>query len=320
MVLLELLIFFYFDISWLIEMVDTYEHFVAFGTDLVGIERILRLFQATCSILICYPALLALFLPGASETVQTSKATGLGVLRGQLNVSRRFIRFFRFLDTFRAGWNLYVAAGDKGLDGWLDVVSKTCFGIFGMMETMTLLDLCGIENLRIFSKEKYDEIDYQSQLFWFAGLYTSIIVSFIRVFRLFSTRPAVVPAESVSRIPTENADEIVSAEKELSEKSDATKDDEKKSKDDLDKERERLKNIVTKRKAERRAWLQNLSREGFVLARSIFSDTLDMLLPTTTVGWVKVEPGVVSLVMFLTTLSTGMAVWENVGRRLQKKA
>lgn len=34
MVLLELLIFFYFNISWLIEMVDTYEHFVAFGTDL----------------------------------------------------------------------------------------------------------------------------------------------------------------------------------------------------------------------------------------------------------------------------------------------
>ncbi|RSL53283.1 hypothetical protein CEP53_007809 [Fusarium sp. AF-6] len=302
-------------------MVDTYEHFVAFGTDLVGIERILRLFQATCSILICYPALLALFLPGASEKVQISKATGLGVLRGQLNVSRRFIRFFRFLDTLRVGWNLYVATGDKGLDGWLEVVSRTCFGIFGMMETMTLLDLCGIENLRIFSKEKYDEIDYQSQLFWFAGLYTSILVSIIRIFRLFSTRPAVVPAESVSRIPTENADEIISAEKELSEKSDATKDGgETKSKGDLDKERERLKNIVTKRKAERRAWLQNLSREGFVLARSLFSDTLDMILPTTTVGWVKVDPGVVSLVMFLTTLSTGMAVWENVGRRLQKKA
>lgn len=240
------------------------------------------------------------------------------MLRGQLNVSRRFIRLFRFLDTFRAGWDVYVAPGDKGLDGWLEVVSKTCFGIFGMMETATLLDLCGIDNLRLFSREKYDEIDYQSQLFWFAGLYTSILVSGIRVLRLFSTRPA---AESVGRIPTEKADEIISAEKELSEKSDAARDgDENKSKDDLDKERERLKTIVTKRKAERRAWLQKIGREGFVLARSLFSDTLDMLLPTTTVGWVKVDPGVVSLVMFLTTLSTGMAVWENVGRRLQKKA
>ncbi|KAM0426658.1 hypothetical protein ACHAPT_007974 [Fusarium lateritium] len=300
-------------------MVDTYEHFVAFGTDLVGIERILRLFQATCSILISYPALLALFIP-AGAAVQASKANGLGVLRGQLNLSRRFIRFFRFLDTFRAGWDAYVAVGDKGLDGWLDVVSKTCFGIFGMMETITLLDLCGIENLRIFSEERYQEIDYQSQLFWFAGLYTSILVSGIKVYRLLSTRPAAVPVRSV---PTENAAELITAEKELSEKTDASApkdEDENKSKDDLDKERERLKTIVTKRKAERQAWLQKLSSEGFVLARSLFSDTLDMILPTTTVGWIKVEPGLVSLVMFLTTLSTGMAVWENVGQRLQKKA
>ncbi|KAF5010885.1 hypothetical protein FDECE_2979 [Fusarium decemcellulare] len=298
-------------------MVDTYEHFVAFGTDLVGIERILRLFQATCSLLICYPAFLALWLPNAPESVQVSSATALGQLRGQLNVSRRFIRFFRFLDTFRAGWVVYVAE-NKGLDDWLDVVSKTCFGIFGMMETLTLLDLCGIDNLRIFTEEKYQEIDYQSQLFWFAGLYTSVLVSGIRVYRLFSTRPGSVSAESVSTSSTENTAELVSAEKELSEKAGAVTESEKTSEDDLNKERQRLKGIVTKRKEERRAWLQMLGREGTVLGRSIISDGLDMILPGTTVGWVKVEPGLVSMVMFFTTLTTGMAVWERVGQKLQK--
>lgn len=232
---------------------------------------------------------------------------------GQINVSRRFIRFFRFLDTFQAGWNVYVAQGDKGLDAWLDVVSKTCFGMFGMMETMTLLDLCGIPNLRIFSPEKFNEIEYQSQLFWFAGLYTSVLVSVIRLYRLVSSPPAAVTRESVSTASTENTAELVSAEKEVPTLS------EKSSKEELDKERERLKGIVAKRKAERRAHMQKLSSEGYVLLRTLVSDVIDMLLPTTTLGWIKVDPGLVSLAMFFTTFTTGSAVWDKVGRELQMK-
>ncbi|CAJ0548908.1 Ff.00g025210.m01.CDS01 [Fusarium sp. VM40] len=288
-------------------MVSTFEHAVAFGTDLVGIERILRLFQATCSLLVWYPALFALVQPKVSSTAS------LRSLGGQINVSRRFIRFFRFLDTFRAGWAAYVAQGDKGLDVWLEIVSKTCFGMFGMMETMTLLDLCGIDNLRVFSPEKLKEIDYQSQLFWFAGLYTSVLVTVIRLYRLLASTPASVTRESVSTSSTENTAELVSAEKEISGLSEKT------SKEELDQDRKRLKGIVTKRKAERRAWLQKIGNDGFVLVRALVSDLLDMLLPTTTVGWVKLEPGLVSLAMFFTTLTTGSAVWEKVGRELQRR-
>ncbi|KAM5350525.1 hypothetical protein ACJ41O_007030 [Fusarium nematophilum] len=296
-------------------MASTYEHFVAFGTDLVGIERILRLFQATCSLLICYPAFLALWVPNAVEAA--SSVTALGALRGQLNISRRFIRFFRFLDTFRAGWLVYVSE-DKGLDGWLDVVSKTCLGMFGMMETLTLLDLCGYEGLRFFTEEKYKEIDYQMQLFWFAGLYTSVLASGIRVYRLLSTKPASLTSENASTSSVENTDGLVSAENELSEKKadDNKTEDEK---DDLNKERERLKGIVAKRKEERRVWLQRIGKEGAVLGRSIISDALDMILPGTAVGWVHTGPGLVGMVMFFTTLTTGMAVWEKVGQGLQKK-
>ncbi|RGP75629.1 hypothetical protein FLONG3_5606 [Fusarium longipes] len=288
-------------------MVGTFEHFVAFGTDLVGIERILRGFQAICSLLVWYPALFAFVEPKVSSTLP------LRSLGGQINVSRRFIRFFRFLDTFQAGWNVYVAQGDKGLDAWLDIVSKTCFGMFGMMETVTLLDLCGIDNLRIFSPEKFSEIDYQSQLFWFAGLYTSVLVSVIRLYRLVSSPPAAVTRESVSTTSTENTAELVSAEKQVPTLS------EKSSKAELDKERERLKGIVAKRKAERRAWMKKLNSEGYVLLRALVSDLLDMLLPTTTVGWIKLDPGLVSLAMFFTTFTTGSAVWDKVGRDLQMK-
>ena len=246
-------------------MVST-EHFISFGTDLgngyisqkttpeyttnhslVGIERILRGFQAICALLVWYPALFA-FVEN-----KVSSPAPLGVLGGQINVSRRFIRFFRFLDSFQAGWKAFVSQGNKGLDGWLEIVSKTCFGMFGMMETMTLLDLCGIENLRIFSVEKFAEIEYQGQLFWFAGLYTSIMVSIIRLFRLLFSPPAAVTKESVSTASTEDTAELVTAEKEasftLSEKS---------SKEELDKERKRLKGIIAKRKAERGAYMQKL--------------------------------------------------------------
>ncbi|KAF5662067.1 hypothetical protein FHETE_8172 [Fusarium heterosporum] len=288
-------------------MASKFEHFVAFGTDLVGIERILRLFQATCSLLAWYPALFALVQPKVSSTAS------LRSLGGQINVSRRFIRFFRFLDTFRAGWTVYVAQGDKSLDAWLEIVSKTCFGMFGMMETMTLLDLCGIDNLRVFSPEKLEEIDYQSQLFWFAGLYTSVLVSAIRLLRLLSSTPASITRENVSTGSTENTAELASAEKEIAGLSEKT------SKEELDDERKRLKDIVTKRKAERGAWMRKVSSDGYVLARALVSDLLDMLLPTTTVGWVKLEPGLVSLAMFFTTLTTGAAVWERVGRDLQRQ-
>ncbi|SCV46003.1 uncharacterized protein FFB14_08981 [Fusarium fujikuroi] len=288
-------------------MVGTYEHFVAFGTDLIGIERILRGFQAICSLLVWYPALFALVQPKVPSTLS------LRALGGQINVSRRFIRFFRFLDTFRAGWLVYVAQGDKSIDMWLDIISKTCFGMFGMMETLTLLDLCGIEDLRVFSAEKFQEIDYQSQLFWFAGLYTSVLVTVIRLYRLVAGTPASVKRETVSINSTEKPAELITAEKETAVLS------EKMTKDDLDKERERLKSIVNKRKTERRAWIKKFKREGYALLRALVSDLLDMLLPTTTVGWVKLEPGLVSLAMFITTFTTGQAVWERVGQNLQRQ-
>ncbi|KAI1062469.1 hypothetical protein LB506_006135 [Fusarium annulatum] len=273
----------------------------------VGIERILRGFQAICSLIVWYPALFALIQPKVPSTLS------LRALGGQINVSRRFIRFFRFLDTFRAGWLVYVAQGDKSIDMWLDIISKTCFGMFGMMETLTLLDLCGIENLRVFSAEKFQEIDYQSQLFWFAGLYTSVLVTVIRLYRLVAGTPASVKRETVSISSTEKPAELITAEKETAVLS------EKMTKDDLDKERERLKSIVNKRKTERRAWIKKFKREGYVLLRALVSDLLDMLLPTTTIGWVKLEPGLVSLAMFITTFTTGQAVWERVGQNLQRQ-
>lgn len=259
---------------------------------------------------------MALFLGNVPESIHVSTATGLRELGHQLNVSRRFIRFFRFLDTFRAGWLIWTGQVNGGVDIYLDVVSKTCFGLFGMLETMTLLELIPVDNLRIFSHETYKEIDHQAQLLWFAGLYTSVLVSGFRLFRLFTSQPVRIASETISASTGDNPAEIAEADKELPEKSGAY---EKTPEADLGEERERLKGIVAKRKEERRTWLQDVSAQATLLGRGALSDALDMVLPGTSLGWVQVQPGLVSSAMFLTTLTTGMAVWERVGRDLQAK-
>jgi hypothetical protein len=251
----------------------------------VGLERLLRLFQAACSVLISYPLLLAAVVPKpTSEAKIAVKAVGLSTLRGQLNVSRRFIRLFRFMDTLNAGFNAYVAP-DKNLEVWLDVVSKTCLGLFGMTETLTLVDLLGIPGLEVFGPERSREIDAQSQYLWFFGLATSVTISLIKLSKV-NVPPAVEEEK-----PVKTVSEKVDEKKGTVEK--AAKDAE---------EKKRLKEVAAKKK---------------VLLRGIVSDIVDMLLPGSAIGWVKVSGASVSSAMFFTTLTTGWAAWDRIGARLQ---
>ncbi|KAH6887583.1 peroxisomal biogenesis factor 11 [Thelonectria olida] len=265
----------------------TYAQFVAFGTDLVGLERLLRLFQAACSVLISYPLLLAALVPKPTSEAQLAvKAVGLGALRGQLNVSRRFIRLFRFMDTLNAGFDAYVAP-EKNLEVWLDVVSKTCLGMFGMIETLTLVDLIGIPGLEVFGPARSSEIDAQSQYFWFFGLATSVTISLIKLSKV--NVPPI--AEKEQEKPT----------KTVSEKADEKEDTKEKAAKDAE-EKKRLKEVAAKKK---------------VLLRSIVSDVVDMLLPGSAIGFVKISGASVSSAMFFTTLTTGWAAWDRIGARLQ---
>ncbi|KAI5459257.1 peroxisomal biogenesis factor 11 [Mariannaea sp. PMI_226] len=264
-------------------MATTYEHFVVFGTDLVGLERIMRLFQAACSLLISYPLLLASVLPNKPEAILAAKTVGFTALRNQINVSRRFVRLFRFLDTLNAGFDAYVAP-QKSIEVWLDVISKTSLGLFGMIETMTLIDLLGIENLEIFGPLRSKEIDYQSQYLWFFGLATSVLISLIKL-------------SNINVPPVEEKPTKTISEKEASEK----KDTKKKAAADAEEEEKRQKEISAKKK---------------VLLRALVSDVIDILLPGSAIGWVNISGGTVSSAMFFTTLTTGWAAWDRVGARI----
>ncbi|KAH7161541.1 peroxisomal biogenesis factor 11 [Dactylonectria macrodidyma] len=266
-----------------------YEQFVAFGTDLGGLERLLRLFQATCSLLIAYPLLLATVWPNASSAVQATKTLGLATMRGQLNVSRRFIRLFRFLDTLNSGWTLYLAE-EKSIGVWLGIISRTSLGLFGMTETLTLVDLLGIPGLEIFGPVRSKEIDSQSQYLWFGGLAASVLISLIKLNRLNASGPVQDPTK-----PT-------ASEKDAT-KEDATKEAPEKAAAEAEKEKQRQ---------------QETSAKRAVLIRGLVSDSIDILLPGSAIGLFKITSGQVSAAMFFTTLTTGWAAWDRVGEKLQK--
>ncbi|RWA10472.1 hypothetical protein EKO27_g4631 [Xylaria grammica] len=52
------------------------------------------------------------------------------------------------------------------------------------------------------------------------------------------------------------------------------------------------------------------------LGRRVVSDTLDITLPGSVVGWVPVSTGTVGLAMFVTTVLTSMDIWERCGREV----
>ncbi|KAK7414620.1 hypothetical protein QQX98_006557 [Neonectria punicea] len=276
-------------------MAGTYEQFVAFGTDLVGLERLLRLFQSACSLLIAYPLLLAAVWPNSPEVIHAAKATGLAAVRTQLNVTRRFIRLFRFMDTLKAGWVMYVGVEEKNLETWLSIISKTSLGLFGMTETMTLVDLMGIDSLQVFGPIRSKEIDAQAQYFWFVGLAASVLVSIIKLNGI----DASVPSEDATKT---NIAEKDAPKKDTSDK-DAKKETPEKSAPETEKEKQRQQEVSAKKK---------------LLVRGIVSDTIDMLLPGSAIGLVNITPGQVSTAMFFTTLTTGWAAWERTGAKLQQ--
>ncbi|CAM1505691.1 Fc.00g113280.m01.CDS01 [Cosmosporella sp. VM-42] len=298
-------------------MAAAFQQFIAFGTDIVGIERALRLFQSICHIILSYPLLQILLLPSTTPKSLTSSTHALTALRSQINVSRRFIRLFRFLDTFHAGWLLYVAE-EKSLETWLDIVGKTCLGVYGFLESATMLDVLGIQGLNVWGVERSREMNLQSQVFWFSALYCSVVGSGIKLFKVFAhqavpkngegygtgEKPGQKPSETEKLKPKETP--LVS-DKELSQE------------DELKEERERLKGVVAKRKAERRAWIREVSTQVTSLGKKMLSDTIDMILPTAGAGWINVHPGVVGIAMFTTTIITGLDVWHRCGRDLAKK-
>ncbi|KAK6223759.1 AoPex11B [Colletotrichum tabaci] len=314
-----------------------YDQFVAFGSDSAGLERILRGLQALTAIFGAYPSLVSLLLlaPGAPYPPLLE---ALGPLRGHLNLTRRFIRFFWFLNSFGASYNLYTSTPSSsspvppagppqgkngggvavGLETWLDILRFTLLGLYGGLESLTLPDLLGVPRLEFFGAERTAALNVEAQRFWLLALACGVLANLTRMLKAFAYAP--VPQHGHGYGTGEEAGK--DGDKNAGEKKE--KDGEKQDGDgeeplDWEAERARLRAIVVKRREERKRWRRHVAFQVKSLGRKVFSDSLDCLIPGVVLGWVNVQPGTVGVAMLVTTVLTSKDIWERCGAAVAAK-
>lgn len=243
-------------------------------------------------------------IPGSKFTIHLFASTTLVPLLSQLNVTRRFLRLFRFIEAFQRGWRSYVSTSERRFEDWLDILAASTFGIYGLLESATMLDMLKIPNLAIFGTEQTKELSRQAQIYWFTALYATSVSSGIKLIRVLAYR-AVPDVDSAFGAGDE--DEA------------ASRNTAKKSKKKLDKE-EQLKKSLEKRVTERKAEVQAFNAQVLTLSLAMVVSLLDMILPAAAVGWIAIEPGWVGIAMLCTTLITTRTVWKNCGKKLESQS
>ena len=284
----------------------------------VGLERLLRFIQSVFLILTSYPSLIATYLlPSRPASVHASTATSLLELQSRLNLTRRAIRLFWFLGSFQAGWTLYVAdsapsssgGGSSGgvgkpLETWLDIIAASCFGMFGLVESATLVDLARVPGVALLGLGEATRLDAQAQTLWFVALYASALSSGVKLLRLLAHKPVPQTGEGFGVADAPNGDGSGDAN---GEKGSATMAEQRA--------------LAKKRKEERKEWMKEVNAKTGALVMKLLADMLDLVLPASSLGWVKVHVGVIGIAMFCSTILTGAAVWNRCAKQLlQKKA
>lgn len=222
-------------------------------------------------ILTSYPSLLV------SVPVPFSLPT-LFALQPHLNTVRQWIRLFWFVESFQGSYAAY-ASSPAGTQ-WLDIISSTCFGIFGLTESVTVWDATAVEGAQLWEEAWRQRLLRDAMVYWFTGLLTSVLSAIVKTGSLYAYRP--VPQPGL-------VDGLGEKEKETAEK---------------------------ERRQKQEESARQFVRERNALLWKIAADGLDMLIPATVLGWVEVEDGQLGVVMTITSILTGWNVWDAVGEEL----
>lgn len=267
-----------------------------------------------------YPSLVSLVLLASDSPLLEA----LGPLKGHLNLTRRFIRFFWFLNSFGTSYNLFASISAAptptpppgarksrgvGLETWLDIIRFTLLGLYGGLESLTLPDLLGVPQMEIFGAERTRALNIEAQRFWLLALMAGVFANLTRMLKAFAYAP--VPQHGHGYGTGEQAQEKA-GEKDGTAGGEK-KDDGGEEKLDWEAERLRLRAIVVKRREERKRWRRNVAFQVKSLGRRVIADSLDCLIPGTILGWVNVQPGTAGVAMLITTYLTSKDIWERCG-------
>lgn len=321
----------------------------------MGLERIFRLLQSIAQILSSYPALLGIFISLLEFSSVVHKPPSyakshavLVVLRQRLGLARRFFRLFRFLDSFHAAQKLYtnIATASEGgsssekeekkkkqrpfwvhLEAYLDVFGRTFNGMYLLLESSTIVDALQIDGLRAWSPGWERTVAVEAQRFWLFSLVCSVLSGALKALQVLAYTP-VPPAGDVTQSEKTSAGAAAGDAAQTGEKdkenqtsgptaasaADFNPDEEF----DVRKEQERLRGLVQKTRKRRRLWMREVKAKLRGLGRAVAANALDIVLPGVFVGWIDADPGTVGVVMFITTVLTGMEVWERCGREVSQ--
>lgn len=317
----------------------------------MGLERLLRLVQAVLQILLSYPLLLYLYASLSSRYGRPAPnlvvtRTVLSGLRSRVALARRFFRIFRFLDNFQSAYTRYLAlsalshppaAGNTTthahahrahrrravLEAYLDILSRSLNGMYLLLESAGLPDALGVEGLAPWGEARAARLHLEAQRFWFLALVFAVAAAVVRTPGIFVVAAATAqghhlhpPGSQEQQGPKEAAMEAEMDEggRGGEEKEGGGGDED----DDWDfyREREKLRAIVRQRKEMRVVWRRTVARRSKVLMRRLAADILDLAVPGSVVGWVKMEPGTVAVAMLFSTLLTGWEVWDRCGAEM----
>ena len=309
---------------------------------IVGLERTFRLFQALTQVLSSYTLAFDLLFravltlsadrekPPLSPEALGAVLVGVGQ---RLALVRRFLRLFRFLESFSGAQKLYLEgssssssaspsssatqqSGEKqqqqqsgakkpksgpGLDAedWLDVFGRTFNGMYLLLESSVLADVAGIEGLAVWGPDATPRVALEAQRFWLLALVCGVGAGLLRIVRVFAYA-AVSQAVRGDQTQSQGGGEK----------------DWKEGEWDLKSEQKRLRDAVGDKHGARGGGERG---RGAVdarvrrLARGVVANALDIALPGTAVGLLDLAPGTVGLAMFATSVLTGMDVWEKCG-------
>ena len=288
------------------------------NSHVVGLERFLRLWQSLSMVLTSWPGLIAVAVavPGWPASAHITAAASLGQLQSRLGLTRRWLRLFRFLDSLQTSWNLYVSDTHKTIDTWFDIGGTTALGLYGLLETVTLLDVAAVDHMQIFGPALTKELNRQAQMFWFIALYASVLASGTRLLRIFSYKPAPPTGSGHGPGPGAGAHDAPSekpADGDQDLEPTGTKTEQ------LNRDRARLRGVVKKRREERRVWIRAVKKRAGTLGLKLLTDGLDMVIPVWSLGWLRIDPGLVGVAMTSTSVLTSMVVWKRIGAEMAQR-
>ncbi|KAJ5554734.1 peroxin-11B Pex11B-Penicillium chrysogenum [Penicillium sp. DV-2018c] len=132
------------------------EHFSRFVKSGAGLEKTLRLIQCVSQVV-------------AALTLDSALAVQLTTLKLQLALTRRYFRFFGFIDSFQRMIELLGRDGFTSVAGLLELAESTCFGLYFVLEDLTLLHAMGV-----YAVSWHDPVMDQANTFWFYALTFSV--------------------------------------------------------------------------------------------------------------------------------------------------